>query len=31
VESLTIRGDYSKENPRTEISFVYREENYHAT
>jgi len=23
VESLTIKGNYSKENPRTEISFIY--------
>jgi Holliday junction resolvase RusA-like endonuclease len=23
VESLTIKGNYSKENPRTEISFLY--------
>lgn len=23
VESLTIKGNYSKENPRTEITFVY--------
>lgn len=25
VESLTISGDYSKDNPRTEITFVYEE------
>ena len=23
VESLTIKGNYSKENPRTEITFIY--------
>jgi len=23
VESLTIRGNYSKDNPRTEITFIY--------
>ena len=23
VESLTIKGNYSKDNPRTEISFIY--------
>ena len=25
VESLTIRGIYSKDNPRTEITFIYEE------
>lgn len=27
VESLTIKGNYSKENPRTEITFLYKGDN----
>lgn len=29
VESLTIKGNYSKENPRTEIVFEYQEGSLH--
>jgi hypothetical protein len=26
VESLTIKGNYSKEDPRTELTFIYWKE-----